>query len=103
MPFNSPANDYLYVIDEQAQIGWFVTDRNQPADSVCIYRFIPSTSREVYEWTEENDEAIREAARIVSVKASQVRQESKVAAALERLKTSDRKPTTKGRMRSALF
>lgn len=96
MPFNSPANDYLYVIDEQAQIGWFVTDRNQPADSVCIYRFIPSTSREVYEWTEENEEAIREAARIVSVKASQVQQESKVAAALERLKNIGQEADNEG-------
>ena len=36
MPFNSPANDYLMVIDEAQQLGWFVTDRNQPADTVCL-------------------------------------------------------------------
>lgn len=48
MPFNSPANDYLYVVDEFNQLGWFVTDRNQAADSVCIYTFIPSESRNIY-------------------------------------------------------
>lgn len=48
MPFNSPANDYLYVVDELNQLGWFVTDRNQHADSVCIYTFIPAESRNIY-------------------------------------------------------
>ena len=36
-PFNSPANDYMMVIDEQRQIGWFASDRNQPAGKVIIY------------------------------------------------------------------
>lgn len=48
MPFNSTANDYLYVVDEFNQLGWFVTDRNQHIDSVCIYTFIPSESRNIY-------------------------------------------------------
>lgn len=48
MPFNSEANDYLYVIDEYSNLGWFATDRNQPADSVCIYTFIPPQTRQTY-------------------------------------------------------
>ena len=48
MPFNSEANDYLYVIDEYSNLGWFATDRNQPADSVCVYLFLPPTSRQTY-------------------------------------------------------
>lgn len=87
MPFNSPANDYLYVIDEQAQIGWFVTDRNQPDDTVCIYRFIPNASREIYERTGENEEQIRSAAQIRSIKESQNQKTTEIAAALERLKS----------------
>lgn len=86
MPFNSPANDYLYVVDEQAQIGWFVTDRNQPADTVCIYRFIPSPSREIFERTDDNEEQIRAAAQIRSIKESQAQKNTEIAAALERLK-----------------
>lgn len=45
MPFNSPANDYLMVIDEAKGVGWFVSDRNQPEGKVCIYLFIPDDSR----------------------------------------------------------
>ena len=44
MPFNSPANDYMMVIDETKGLGWFVSDRNQPVDSVCVYLFIPDPS-----------------------------------------------------------
>lgn len=68
MPFNSPANDYLLVIDEFQQLGWFVTDRNQPADTVCLYTFIPTETRRIY-----NEEAIgmnrlASLARIASIK-----------------------------------
>lgn len=48
MPFNSEANDYMYVIDELSNIGYFVTDRRQPAGKVCVYIFIPPTSRHIY-------------------------------------------------------
>ena len=39
MPFNSPDNDYMMVIDERKNLGWFVTDRRQPQDTVCVYLF----------------------------------------------------------------
>lgn len=84
MPFNSPANDYLYAIDETTGVGWFATDRRQPADSVCIYRFIPSESREVYELTEESDAEVRAAARIISLAQAKA-EPAKVSAALSRL------------------
>ena len=45
-PFNSTANDYLYVIDEVDSLGWFVTDRRQPEGYVCVYTFVPPTSRD---------------------------------------------------------
>lgn len=48
MPFNSPFNDYLLVIDEQAGIGWWASDRNQIADSVTIYMFQPNQVRVNY-------------------------------------------------------
>ena len=48
MPFNSEANDYLYVIDEYSNLGWFATDRNQSSDSVCVYLFLPPASRRTY-------------------------------------------------------
>jgi tetratricopeptide (TPR) repeat protein len=45
MPFNSSANDYMMVIDETKGLGWFVSDRNQPDDKVCVYLFIPDPNR----------------------------------------------------------
>lgn len=71
MPFNSPANDYMMVIDETKGVGWFVSDRNQPADKVCIYRFIHNESRDVYNLSEDNEESVRRAARIASIAESQ--------------------------------
>lgn len=45
MPFNSPANDYLYVLDEISNIGWFATDRFQHPDTVVIYEFVPNKEK----------------------------------------------------------
>ena len=50
MPFNSPANDYMFAIDEFNNLGWFVTDRNQPEDKVCVYLFIPNATTQVYNY-----------------------------------------------------
>ena len=46
MPFNSPFNDYMMVIDEQRKLGWFATDRYQPAGKVMIYTFVPNAEKE---------------------------------------------------------
>jgi len=59
MPFNSEANDYMYVIDELSNIGYFVTDRRQPAGKVCVYMFIPPTSRHIYNSDAYSDEQLR--------------------------------------------
>ncbi|MDR1402079.1 MAG: tetratricopeptide repeat protein [Tannerellaceae bacterium] len=45
MPFNSFSNDYMLVIDETKNLGWFVSDRRQPEDKVCVYLFIPDNQR----------------------------------------------------------
>lgn len=84
MPFNSPANDYLYVVDELNKIGWFVTDRGQAPGNVCVYAFIPNSSREVYDSSQSQDE-VRLAAKIHSIKSSQGDKKA-VAEALGRLK-----------------
>ena len=70
MPFNSPANDYLYVIDEFNNLGYFVTDRNQPADSVCLYTFIPNEKRTLYNIDVLGEDKLRSLARINSIRDS---------------------------------
>ena len=70
MPFNSPANDYLYVIDEFNNLGYFVSDRNQPGDSVCLYTFIPNEKRSIYNIDVLGEEKLRSLAKINSIKDS---------------------------------
>lgn len=68
MPFNSPANDYLFVVDEFYNLGMFATDRNQPKDSVCIYMFIPNETRRIYNVAETSETMLRSFAKINSIK-----------------------------------
>lgn len=64
MPFNSEANDYFYIIDETYQLGYFATDRRQPAGKVCIYVFIPTDSRKTYVAEAYSDSQLRALAAI---------------------------------------
>lgn len=50
MPFNSPYNDYMYVVDEYNNLGWFASDRYQPQNKVCIYVFIPNNTKQIYNY-----------------------------------------------------
>ena len=71
MPFNSEANDYLYVVDEANNLGWFATDRRQPEDTVCIYVFIPTERNQKYNYENGDTLAIHRAARITSISDTQ--------------------------------
>lgn len=102
MPFNSPANDYLYAIDETNNLGWFVSDRNQPENKVCIYVFIPTEVREVYKIDDTNEEEIRQLAKISSIKQSQKNRQA-VADALKRLAAAKNAPGTETKKSDFLF
>lgn len=45
LPYNSPFDDFMLVIDEETGAGWFASDRNQPGGLVTIYVFVPSETR----------------------------------------------------------
>lgn len=45
MPYNSPDNDYLYVVNERIGLGWWITDRDADPDSVRVLVFVPNTTR----------------------------------------------------------
>lgn len=68
MPFNSPANDYLYVIDEFHNLGWFVTDRSQPTDTVCVYVFVPNESKQTYNYEASDPQFIKDVATLHSIR-----------------------------------
>lgn len=45
MPYNSPFNDYMMVIDEARNLGWWASDRSGIPGKVTIYIFRPSAVR----------------------------------------------------------
>lgn len=68
MPFNSKANDYMMVIDEVNNLGWFATDRNTTTDKVCIYIFVPNSSKQVYHKEEIAHSKLASLAQLKSIK-----------------------------------
>lgn len=68
MPYNSPANDYLFAIDEQTGLGWWATDRTKIPGMVTIYVFIPQELRINYP---PETTGLRDYARITSISATQ--------------------------------
>ena len=54
MPYNSPYDDYMLVIDEGKNIGWWATDRNQIPGKITIYTFIPNSTRINYDADDDN-------------------------------------------------
>lgn len=92
MPFNSTANDYLFAIDEYNQLGFFVSDRNQPADTVCIYTFIPPKKYQIYDESLYTPEQIAAFARIDDISKTHD-DEAAYHQAMERLQQVRRKNT----------
>lgn len=86
MPFNSPYNDYMYVIDEFNDLGWFASDRFQPEDKVCIYVFIPNSSKQVYNYENMDPKKMIQLAELHSIKDTWT-DANAVKAAKERLKS----------------
>lgn len=93
MPFNSEANDYMYVIDEYDNIGWFATDRNQPEGKVCIYTFVPSDTHQTYDAEQYTKEEIARFARIANISDTWILPDADEA--LARLETAKKRMTKK--------
>jgi hypothetical protein len=66
MPFNSIGNDYLMVIDENNNMGYFATDRFQEEGKIIIYTFIPN--EEILPVESENKKELINRAKITSIR-----------------------------------
>ncbi|MCM1292392.1 MAG: hypothetical protein NC111_03115 [Bacteroides sp.] len=64
MPYNSPFDDYLLVIDELTGAGWWATDRNRIPGKLTIYVFVPQELRVNYPV---DDPDISDRARIATI------------------------------------
>lgn len=102
MPFNSPANDYMYVVDEFRNLGWFVSDRHQPEGKVCVYVFLPNASKQVYDYENISPEFLRRQASIHALKETWSDQ-TMVADALQRLKDTQDEAASDKRERDFFF
>ena len=79
MPFNSPANDYLYLIDEGSGVGYFATDRRQPMGKVCLYTFLPNAERTTYDAANTAPDSLVRAAQIYRIADTQMGYEREIA------------------------
>ncbi len=70
MPFNSPFNDYMYVVDEFNNLGWFASDRYQAEGEVCVYVFIPNASKQTYNYESMDHKELGILAQLSSLKAT---------------------------------
>ena len=70
LPFNSTANDYLLAIDDLDSLGWLVSDRFQPQDSVCIYTFVPTNPRLDFANDNLSDLQLQHYAKLQSIKST---------------------------------
>ena len=87
-PYNSYANDYMLVIDEGANLGWFASDRYQPVGKVCIYTFIPNESRQTIDYETADLNELRAVASLKSVATLPMTDEQKQAKAQARQRLS---------------
>lgn len=71
MPFNSEANDYMLVINDIANLGWFATDRRMEEGKVCIYVFVPNSSKVTYNYEAEEPSKMLALSQLTSIAETQ--------------------------------
>ena len=49
LPFNSPSDDFAYIVADADKLAWFASTRNQPKGKVCVYTFVPTDTRQNYD------------------------------------------------------
>ena len=97
-PYNSYANDYLLVMDEAHDLGWFASDRYQPEGKVCIYTFVPNASRHTIDFENTNRAQLRGQASLLPIRStwSPENQDERVTAhqriVMLSMKETDKKP-----------
>ena len=74
------ATDSAATTSTYSNLGWFATDRNQPADTVCVYLFVPPTARTTYSASGFSPEEITPFARIARIADTWTNDEARQAA-----------------------
>ena len=70
LPFNSAADDILYIEADADRLAWFASNRRQTDGKVCVYTFVPSETRQNYNADDMDDEELEDFAAIKSIRAT---------------------------------
>ena len=71
MPFNSEANDYMLVVNDIVNLGWFATDRRMEDGKVCVYVFVPNVTKATYNYESEDSSRIVALSQLSSIVETQ--------------------------------
>lgn len=75
MPFNSEANDYMLVVNDIVNLGWFATDRRMEDGKVCVYVFVPNATKATYNYESEDSSRILALSQLSSIAETQTDEE----------------------------
>lgn len=103
LPYNSRGNEYMYVVDEFNEIGWLVSDREQPQDTVCVYVFVPTTTRETYDGDNLDDETLRRRAALSSISDTWTDKAARNAARQRAARLNEQRNTTERKKEDIAF
>ena len=85
MPYNSPANEYMMVLDETRQIGYLATDRFAAEGHVHVYSFVIPEQKQY--WRDITIDSLVSYARLEQFEVSQV--DSTIHIAVEAIENTD--------------
>lgn len=68
LPFNSTADDLIYVEDDTEGFGWFASTRRQTNDKICIYTFVPAEVRQNYDISTYGTAKVKNLAQIMRIR-----------------------------------
>ena len=76
LPFNSPSDDFAYIVADADKLAWFASTRNQPEGKVCVYTFVPTDTRQNYEALSMGEKELHSLACLNRIRATGLRPKS---------------------------
>lgn len=68
LPFNSTSDDFMFVEADADGMAWFASSRRQPEGKVCVYTFMPSSTRQNYDADEMTESELNNRAAITRIR-----------------------------------
>lgn len=68
LPFNSPSDDFAYIVADADKLAWFASTRNQPDGKACVYTFVPTDARQNYDALGMEEKMLHDLACLTSIR-----------------------------------